>query len=155
LALTVATTRKLARRRTVSVLLPRHCLSALPRGDEDEDVQADAANAVRVKEKVLPVSLEQEGALSLIRLQGAIDIGCAEELKGLLVQGLKTGSEVRVRLAEATDLDVTAVELLWAARREAKASGVGFAFEGRAPEPVSAALAEAGIENVAATGETR
>jgi len=103
----------------------------------------------------LPVSLEQNGVQSRIHLLGAIDIGCAQELKGLLVEGLKTGSEVRVLLAEVTDLDVTAVELLWAARREAKASGAGFAFEGRAPEPVSAALAEAGIENFAATGETR
>ena len=99
------------------------------------------------KEKALPVSLEQDGALSLIRLQGAIDIGCAQELKELLVRGLITGSEVRVLLAEATDLDVTAVQLLWTARREAKASSVGFAFEGQAPEPVSAALAEAGFES--------
>jgi hypothetical protein len=102
----------------------------------------------------LPVTLEQDGALSRIRLEGAIDIGCAQELRGLLVQGLKTCSEVRVLLADATDLDVTAVELLWAARREARASTVGFAFEGQAPEPVSVALAEAGFERFAATGET-
>jgi anti-anti-sigma regulatory factor len=102
----------------------------------------------------LPVSLEQDGALSLIRLQGAIDIGCAQEFKELLLQGLKAGSEVRVLLANATNLDVTAVELLWAAKREAKASSVGFAFEGQMPEPISAVLAEAGFEVFAATGET-
>jgi anti-anti-sigma factor len=102
----------------------------------------------------LPVSFEQDGALSLIRLQGAIDIGCAQELKELLLQVLKAGSEVRVMLTDVTDLDVTAVELLWAARREAKASSVGFAFEGQAPEPVSAVLAEAGFETFLATGET-
>ena len=109
---------------------------------------------MRVKEIRLPVSLEQDGALSRIRLEGAIDIGCAQELKELLVQGLTAGSEVRVLLAEATDLDVIAVELLWAARREAKVSSVGFAFEGQTPEPVAAALAEAGFEPFAATGET-
>jgi anti-anti-sigma regulatory factor len=102
----------------------------------------------------LPVSLEQEGPLTRIRLQGAIGIGCAQDLKELLLQGLKTGSEVRVELAEATDLDVIAVELLWAAEREAKASSVKFAIEGQTPEPVSAALAEAGFESFAATGET-
>lgn len=101
----------------------------------------------------MPVSLEQDGALSLIRLQGAIDIGCAQELKGLLVQGLKTGAGVRVSLAEATDLDVTAVELLWAARREARALGVGFALEGRVPEAVLTFLAEAGFEEFKATVE--
>lgn len=102
----------------------------------------------------MPVSLQQEGALIRIRLEGAIDIGCAQELKELLVQGLKTGSEVRIQLAEATDLDVTAVELLWAAKREARASGVVFAFEGRAPGPVSAALAAAGLETFAESGGT-
>jgi len=94
----------------------------------------------------LPVSMEQDGALSRIRLQGAVDIGCAQELKGLLVEALKVGSEVRVMLAEATDLDVTAVELLWAARRDARVSSVGFAFEGQASEPVTTALSDAGIE---------
>lgn len=97
----------------------------------------------------MPVSLEQEGALTRIRLEGAIDIGCARELKASLVQGIRTGSEVRVQLGEATDLDVTAIELLWAARREATASSAGFAFEGQTPAPVSAALAEAGFENFA------
>jgi anti-anti-sigma regulatory factor len=102
----------------------------------------------------LPVSLKQDGAQSRIRLEGAIDIGCAQELKKLLLQGLKAGSEVRVMLTDVTDLDVTAVQLLWAAKREARASSVGFAFEGQMPEPVSAALAEAGFEAFAATGET-
>ncbi len=102
----------------------------------------------------MPVSLEQDGALSRIRLEGAIDIGCGQELKELLTKGIEAGSEVRVLLAEATDLDVIAVELLWAARREARASSVGFAFAGQLPEPVSAALAEAGLETFAATGGT-
>ena len=104
----------------------------------------------------MPVSLEQDGALSRIRLEGAIDIGCGQELKELLVEiirglALQNGP---VLLAQATDLDVIAVELLWAARREAKASSVRFAFEGQAQEPVSAALAEAGLETFAATGGT-
>lgn len=100
------------------------------------------------------MSLEQEGARNRIRLQGAIDIGCAAELKALLVQGLRAGSELRVMLADITELDVTAVQLLWAARHEAKTSSVEFAFEGQMPEAVSAALAQAGFETFAASGET-
>ena len=103
----------------------------------------------------MPVSLEQDGVQSRIHLLGAIDIGCAQELKGLLAKGLNSSSELCVHLAETTDLDVTAVQLLWAARREAKALSVGFAFEGEAPEPVLAALAEAGFEPFIATEETR
>jgi anti-anti-sigma factor len=94
----------------------------------------------------VPVTLEQDEALSLIRLEGAIDIGCAAELKRLLLQALESGSEVRVSLEAAADLDVTAVELLWAAARRAKAEGGNFSLTGPAPSDISAALGEAGLQ---------
>ena len=71
---------------------------------------------------------------SLIGLEGAIDIASAAELKKLLLEGLNSGREVRVSLAGATDLDVTAVQLLWAAEREASRSGVTCFF---APPPAT------------------
>ena len=49
-------------------------------------------------------------------------------------------------LERATELDVTTVQLLWAAEREARASGRGFTFAGRVPEEISAAMADAGLE---------
>lgn len=101
----------------------------------------------------MPVSLEHDGALSRIRLEGAIDIGCAQELKELLLNGLKAGSGMRVLLAEAMVLDVTAVQLLCAAERQARVSSVEFAFEGPVTDSVSVALAEAGFEAFAATGK--
>ncbi len=103
----------------------------------------------------MPVTLEQNEEVSTIRLEGAVGIDSAGELKALLLRALEPGREVRITLQGATDLDVTAVELLWAARREANAASVAFAFEGQAPKPVSAALAEAGFENFAASGETQ
>ncbi len=95
----------------------------------------------------MPVTLEQKDALASIRLEGAIDVGCAAELKEFLIQKLKSGSAVYVALESATLLDITAVQLLWAAAREAKRVGVGFEFKGQAPEAVRCALAEAGIED--------
>lgn len=93
----------------------------------------------------MPVLLEQNDTVHLIRLEGAIDIGCAAELKDLLVQELKSGSAVRVSLESATGLDVTAAQLLWIASREAKMAGVEFAMEGQTPEPVRAALVIVGM----------
>jgi len=103
----------------------------------------------------VPVTLEQKDALALIRLEGAIDVGCAAELKELLMEKLKSGSAVYVALESATGLDITAVQLLWEAAREAQRVGVEFGFKGRTPEAVRCALAEAGIEEFpvpAATG---
>ena len=94
----------------------------------------------------MPVTLDQKDALTIIQLEGAIDVGCAAELKELLMEKLKTGSAVYVALESATGLDITAVQLLWAAAREAQRVGVEFGFKGRTPEAVRCALAEAGIE---------
>jgi anti-anti-sigma regulatory factor len=101
---------------------------------------------LRGEEQDVPVTLEQKDALTLIQLEGAIDVSCAAELKDLLMQKLKSGSSVYVTLESATVLDVTAVQLLWAAAREAQRVGVEFEFKGQTPEAVRCALAEAGIE---------
>jgi anti-anti-sigma regulatory factor len=109
----------------------------------------------RGEEQDVPVTLEQKDALTLIQLEGAIDVGCAAELKELLIEKLKSGLAVQVALESATVLDVTAVQLLWAASREAQRVGVEFGFKGQSPEAVRSALAEAGIEEFpvpAATG---
>lgn len=97
----------------------------------------------------MSITLEQTESLSVIHLEGAIDIASAAELKALLLKALGGPGEVRVsleKLDQATGLDVTAVELLWAAGREAKKSGAAFSLVGQAPVEVSAALADAGLD---------
>jgi 16S rRNA U1498 N3-methylase RsmE len=94
----------------------------------------------------VPVTLEENDALSRIRLEGAIEIDCAAELKALLVQALSSGKETRIAIEAATHLDVTAIQLLWAAKREAARSGARFALSPPAPEGIAAALREAGFE---------
>jgi anti-anti-sigma factor len=94
----------------------------------------------------VPITLEQSEGLNEIRLEGAIDIASAAELKALLLQALASGSEVRVLLQDATELDVTAVQLLWAAGREARNAGSVFTLVEPLPEEITKALAEAGLE---------
>lgn len=93
----------------------------------------------------MPVTLEKKDALTIIQLEGTIDVGGAAELKELLVQQLKSSAAVYVSLDAATGLDVTAVQLLWAAAREAQRVGVEFGFKGQTPEAVRSALVDAGI----------
>jgi anti-anti-sigma factor len=92
------------------------------------------------------ITLEQTESLSVIHLEGAIDIASAAELKEALLKALEGGGEVRVSLDKLTGLDVTAVELLWAAGREAKKAGAAFSLVGQAPGEVLAALADAGLD---------
>ena len=97
------------------------------------------------------IALEQGDNSSVLRLDGEIDIACAAELKTLLLKALGAGGEVRVALDGATELDVTAVQLLWAAAREAGRAGERFAFEGQTPEPVLSGLLLTGFEEFAST----
>jgi anti-anti-sigma regulatory factor len=92
------------------------------------------------------ITLDESKSKVVIGLEGAVDISSAAELKALLLRALNTGKKVRVTLDKATDLDVTAVQLLWAAEREASKASVGFSFAGPAPAEVSAALGEAGLQ---------
>lgn len=94
----------------------------------------------------VPIRLETKDGQSVIELEGSIGIASTAELKQLLVEALHGGQVVRIALAGATDLDVTAIELLWAAEREARGSGVSFSLAGAVPEAILTALAEAGIE---------
>jgi len=92
------------------------------------------------------ITLDESGAQAVIGLEGVVDISSATELKTLLLRALHCGKKVRVSLDKVTDLDVTAVELLWAAEREASKAGVKFSFFGPVPVEVSAALGEAGLQ---------
>ena len=53
------------------------------------------------------------------------------ELKKVMLQALASGKEMLVDLRRATELDVTAIQLLWAAEREARKSGRKFFLPGR------------------------
>jgi anti-anti-sigma regulatory factor len=96
------------------------------------------------------VSLDKCDAGVLIALASTIDIACAAELKALLLEALNSSTEVRISLDDATGLDVTAFQLLWAAERQARISGIGFRLSGQIPEPVSIQLAEAGFQSFSA-----
>jgi anti-anti-sigma regulatory factor len=98
------------------------------------------------KELNLSLVLVESEATNVIRLEGSIGIDSAAELKKLLILALESGKKVRVSLERATDLDVTAVQLLWAVWGHAKRSQVELALTEAAPEGISMALADAGFE---------
>jgi anti-anti-sigma regulatory factor len=88
----------------------------------------------------------QDGSSSVIRLEGNVDISSAGELKAASLKAIQTGGAVRVVLEGATCLDVTAIEILWAAERAAALQGLSLTLEGQLPEAISTALREAGFD---------
>jgi anti-anti-sigma factor len=96
----------------------------------------------------MSVTLSHGEDSSCVRLEGAIDIAGAAEMKTVLLEALNRRRPVKVALDGVTGLDITAVQLLWAAQHEAERAGVGFDFAGPIPETVFAALNGAGLGDV-------
>lgn len=93
----------------------------------------------------MSITCEQNESSCLFRVEGEINISSAAELKKLLLEALSSGKEIRLDMECATELDVTALQLVWAVEREAKASGVTF-LRVAPPQSIAVACGEAGFE---------
>ncbi len=98
----------------------------------------------------MSVRFDRSEVPGMIRLDGEIDIGCAAELKSVLEEALAVKGDVsdpaRISLAQVTAMDVTAVQLLWAAQREELA--------GR-PEADARRIGAGNVASYAARGRAR
>jgi anti-anti-sigma factor len=99
----------------------------------------------------MAIAFEQHETGDAVVLDGAIDISSAAELKTVLLQALSSATEVRVRLDQVTYLDVTAVQLLFAAGQQARRSGGSIEILGQVPAAVLSALADAGFHSLSAS----
>jgi anti-anti-sigma regulatory factor len=94
----------------------------------------------------LAIRIERREEVSVIQLEGSIDISVAADFKQTLLDAFNGPKAIRIALASTTELDVTAIQLLWAAEREAKASSFGFSLEGSLPNSIADGLKDMGFE---------
>jgi len=93
----------------------------------------------------MPVTVEERDISSLVRLEGAIDISFAAEMKSILLNALAQKKEIKLTLDGATEVDITVLQLLYAIEREAEKTGAIVAIEGSVPDEISAAMTAAGL----------
>ena len=91
----------------------------------------------------MAVSIKQEESQPLIRLGGEFTLASAAELKSLLLEGLASGN-VWLDLEHVGEIDITLMQLLWAAGREADRTGARMAI--RVSEAAAMTAREAGFE---------
>ena len=96
------------------------------------------------RSRALPVTMERHKTHSLIRLEGELNVTSAAELKGLLLEGLASGGDLKVDLERAEEIDVSVMQLLWAAGREASRTGSSLVIRGS--EAAVMAARDAGFE---------
>lgn len=97
---------------------------------------------------MVPITLDQRPDVSVVALDGDVDIQAASELKGILLAALLCRREVQVELAGLTTLDITILQLLWAAQQAADKSGTQVILTGAVPERVKQAMDLASLQKL-------
>jgi anti-anti-sigma regulatory factor len=88
----------------------------------------------------MPITAEHGETHWLIRLEGECTVTSAAELKSRLLEGLASGKPVRFDLASAEQIDITVLQLLWAAAQH------GAAAVTRVSDAAAVAARDAGFE---------
>jgi hypothetical protein len=93
----------------------------------------------------VPVTVQEGENTSLICFEGGVNISSSAEVKSILINALTSKRKMRLTLESATELDVTALQLLYAAEQDAARSGNRLTLEGSVPVEITAAMTDAGF----------
>jgi anti-anti-sigma regulatory factor len=94
----------------------------------------------------MSISVQRCKPAWVIRVDGQATLSSAGEMRALLLEWLASGENLQLDLEATDDMDVTYMQLLWAAAREAAKTGVGIACH--ASEAASAAVRDSGFAGV-------
>jgi anti-anti-sigma factor len=95
----------------------------------------------------LTTTYDEQDGKAVVEFSGDINVAGSAELKQLLMQAFSTGKEVQLDLSKAAALDVTAIQLLWAAARHAEKANTVLTVAGVVPEAIHNSVREAGFEH--------
>ena len=96
----------------------------------------------------MPVEIEESAEGTRFRLSGMVEISEAHALKAHLGEAIERGLGLRVELSAGSELDITAIQLLEAARREARRRSLQFSLDEPLPESVTEILRLAGLDTL-------
>ena len=99
---------------------------------------------------VMQVTLEKHELGWRIRMDGNVTVSSAQELKEMLLEWLAARMRLELDLDSAEEIDVTILQLLWAASREAAHAGIEIAIH--ASPAVLAAVHESGFDQMSGLG---
>jgi anti-anti-sigma regulatory factor len=94
----------------------------------------------------VPMIIDQNATGSTVRLDGDAGINTAVELQGNLIEAISFGDDFKVELAGVTALDITTLQLLWAAEQAAAKVGTRLLLSGSMPAVLERAMELAGVE---------
>jgi anti-anti-sigma factor len=92
-------------------------------------------------------TLDEQDGKAVLHLSGDINVAGSTELKQLLVQAFSTGKKVQLDFSTAASLDAAAIQLFWAAARQAEKTGTAFTVAGVVPAALHNGVRDAGFED--------
>jgi len=96
----------------------------------------------------VPVEIEESAEATRLRLSGMVEISEAHALKAHLGAAIERGLGMQVELAAESELDITAIQLLEAARRESRRRSLKFSLTEPLPESLTETLRLAGLDSL-------
>jgi anti-anti-sigma regulatory factor len=96
----------------------------------------------------MAINVEDKNGRRCIRLDDVVDIAQAADLKQILMEAIGSFESVRIEVSGASAIDVTAVQLLWAALSHASSTGKDLAIEGPWNEEIVRSLSCTGISPI-------
>jgi ABC-type transporter Mla MlaB component len=99
-------------------------------------------------------TFEEQEARAVLSLSGDINVAGSAELKQFFVQAFSTGKGVQIDLSSATNLDIAAMQLLWAAARHAEKTKTTLTAAPTVPEELKNCVRDAGFEHFPVAIET-
>ena len=100
----------------------------------------------------MSITLVQREPNRLIRLQGRLTVAASAELKSQLLDGIASGKDLEVDMENADEIDLSILQLLWAASRDATERGV--AMVSHPSEAATLAARDAGFDRIPGAEET-
>jgi anti-anti-sigma regulatory factor len=88
----------------------------------------------------LSLTVDRNETHWILLMEGDFNMTSAPALKGTLLEGLASGKELKLDLERVGDIDITLLQLLWSAERDAARAGSGFVSR---VSPTAAAIARA------------
>jgi len=94
----------------------------------------------------MSITVDESEARRVIRLGDNIDITSCVELKPILIEALSLPQDIEIDLTQASTLDVTAIQLLWATAHSAQRNHKHFSAAGPIPDHIGSLICEAGFD---------
>jgi anti-anti-sigma regulatory factor len=107
---------------------------------------ADARGLSMVEGAVMSQELEMSEDRCLVRLAAAVTVSSAAELHKVLIAAIDSGRSIVIDLTETTELDISGIQLLYAARQAAEQAGLSISAPKTPPRQVADAFLEAGLD---------